>query len=162
MVILLQKIKWTTWNFGISPSKSLTMINSFSGIHAWLSNFYICDPFIYDGIEYTSSEAAFQAHKSLNLLDRMAIAEMSASQSKKAGKKLQLRADWNDVRLQIMEEILTIKFQQPELKTALKLTGTSELIEGNYWKDYYWGVCEGIGENNLGKILMKIRSLNNS
>ncbi len=32
-----------------------------------------------------------------------------------------------------------------------------ELIEGNHWNDTFWGICNGNGENNLGKILMKIR-----
>lgn len=36
-------------------------------------------------------------------------------------------------------------------------TGDAELIEGNSWGDTFWGECNGIGENNLGKILMKIR-----
>jgi len=28
---------------------------------------------------------------------------------------------------------------------------------GNHWGDRYWGVCDGKGENNLGKIQMGIR-----
>ena len=36
-------------------------------------------------------------------------------------------------------------------------TGEAELIEGNDWGDITWGVCNGIGENKLGKILMKLR-----
>ena len=38
------------------------------------------------------------------------------------------------------------------------------LIEGNYWHDNYWGNClcpkckEIEGQNQLGKILMKVRS----
>ncbi len=31
------------------------------------------------------------------------------------------------------------------------------LIEGNTWRDTFWGIYEGKGENNLGKLLMKIR-----
>lgn len=31
------------------------------------------------------------------------------------------------------------------------------VYKGNYWKDTYWGVCNGVGENHLGKLLMKIR-----
>ena len=37
-------------------------------------------------------------------------------------------------------------------------TGDSVLIEGNTWGDRVWGVCNGVGENRLGRILMKIRS----
>ena len=32
-----------------------------------------------------------------------------------------------------------------------------ELVEGNTWGDKVWGVCDGVGENNLGKTLMRIR-----
>lgn len=34
------------------------------------------------------------------------------------------------------------------------------IYEGNDWHDVYWGVCNGVGENMLGKMLMKIRQLN--
>jgi hypothetical protein len=40
----------------------------------------------------------------------------------------------------------------------LLATGDMELIEDNDWDDTYWGVCNGAGENNLGKLLMKIRA----
>jgi predicted NAD-dependent protein-ADP-ribosyltransferase YbiA (DUF1768 family) len=36
-------------------------------------------------------------------------------------------------------------------------TGDQELIEGNWWGDVIWGVCNGKGENHLGKILMEVR-----
>lgn len=31
------------------------------------------------------------------------------------------------------------------------------LIEGNDWGDTFWGMVDGEGENNLGKILMRVR-----
>lgn len=34
----------------------------------------------------------------------------------------------------------------------------AELIEGNTWGDRIWGVCDGVGENRLGKILMRVRA----
>jgi len=58
-----------------------------------------------------------------------------------------------------MEELLFIKFggKEPLLTRALIATGDTELIEGNDWEDTFWGVCNGMGENNLGKLLMKVR-----
>ena len=57
-----------------------------------------------------------------------------------------------------MEDICRAKFtQNEELKKKLIDTGDATLIEGNTWNDTFWGVCNGVGENNLGKILMKIR-----
>ena len=45
----------------------------------------------------------------------------------------------------------------PDLAAQLLATDPQELVEGNHWKDTYWGVCDGIGQNNLGKILMIVR-----
>ena len=36
-------------------------------------------------------------------------------------------------------------------------TGDKFIEETNWWKDQFWGVYNGVGENNLGKILMRIR-----
>jgi predicted NAD-dependent protein-ADP-ribosyltransferase YbiA (DUF1768 family) len=79
------------------------------------------------------------------------------SQAKWEGRKIPIRKDWEDVKLDVMESLLRVKFADLELKQLLLATGTAKLIEGNFWGDTYWGVCAGIGRNNLGKLLMKIR-----
>ena len=57
-----------------------------------------------------------------------------------------------------MEDLVRQKFtKNKDLAKLLKGTGNQELIEGNTWKDTFWGVYNGIGSNHLGKILMKIR-----
>jgi len=57
-----------------------------------------------------------------------------------------------------METLLREKFSKdPELRAKLLNTGTSKLVEGNTWGDRFWGVCRGQGENNLGRLLMKVR-----
>ena len=64
------------------------------------------------------------------------------------------------VRLDIMENVVRAKFMQnPYLAARLVATGTMPLEEGNRWGDTFWGVDvrTGKGENNLGKILMKVR-----
>ena len=71
-----------------------------------------------------------------------------------------LRPDWEDVKVQVMEDIVRAKFtQNPYLGDWLFNTGDSELIEGNNWGDTTWGVDIKTkkGKNLLGKILMKIR-----
>jgi predicted NAD-dependent protein-ADP-ribosyltransferase YbiA (DUF1768 family) len=47
--------------------------------------------------------------------------------------------------------------RNPELRVKLLNTGDLQLVEGNYWGDTFWGVCNGKGENHLGKILMRVR-----
>ena len=57
-----------------------------------------------------------------------------------------------------MYNICKIKFtQNPNLGKLLIETQNEEIIEGNDWDDTFWGVCNGEGQNNLGKILMQIR-----
>ena len=56
-----------------------------------------------------------------------------------------------------MRHLLFKKFSQYEFFELLMLTGDAELIEGNNWGDTFWGVCNGRGENMLGKLLMEIR-----
>jgi predicted NAD-dependent protein-ADP-ribosyltransferase YbiA (DUF1768 family) len=46
----------------------------------------------------------------------------------------------------------------PDLLALLLATCETELVDDNDWDVTYWGVCNGVGENNLGKLLMKIRA----
>ncbi len=112
-----------------------------------------------DNITYPTSEHAYQAYKTENLGERKKISHLTTpAKAKKYGNKLELRKDWNSIKLGIMENIIRQKFLQ-NLNYLKKLieTGNTELIEGNTWKDTYWGVYKSKGLNHLGKILMKIR-----
>lgn len=133
---------------------------TFRGKYGFLSNMYSVD-FEWDGRTYHSSEAAFQSAKSLNPAERDRFTEMSGVTAKREGKKVSLRADWEDVKEDLMEEILMAKFSQnPDIARQLIDTGDMELVEGNRWHDTYWGVdvFTGKGENRLGKLLMKVRA----
>ena len=132
-------------------------INRFIGNYRFLSNFYGC--FIkYDGLTFKSAEAAYQSQKTFEVHDRFSFQFLSASEAKKEGYKIQLRDDWEDVKVKIMYKIVKAKFKQNEqLKRWLVDTGRIELIEGNTWGDVYWGTVNGVGENKLGKILMRVR-----
>lgn len=133
------------------------MINSFEGQHRFLSNFFPADVY-YDGEWYPSAEHAYQAAKTLDLHTRHLISKLrSAADAKAAGRHVNLRADWEYVKLFVMEDILREKFKDEILRAKLINTRDEELIEGNWWGDRYWGVCRGEGENHLGKLLMKIR-----
>lgn len=139
-------------------TSSAIQIKEFSGPYRFLSNFYYVT-IAYEGIMYPSTEHAFQASKSLERSERLYIAEApTASEAKRRGRALKpIRSDWEQVRLKIMEDLLEIKFRQPLLRRRLLNTGRANLIEGNTWGDIFWGVCAGVGENHLGRLLMKIR-----
>lgn len=135
----------------------LPPVSAFSGEYRFLSNFWPAR-IAYEGIEYPSTEHAYQAAKTLDVGYRNFVAGLStAAQAKRAGKAAQLRSDWEQVKLQVMEDVLRLKFTDPDLAARLTATRGRELIEGNTWGDRFWGVCGGRGENHLGKLLTKIR-----
>ncbi len=137
----------------------MDVIKEFTGKYDFLSNFYKSQV-EYEGIVYPTSEHAYQAAKSLNLEVKKDVAAIpSPSGAKKYGKTIQLRKDWEFVKLKIMYEIVSSKFKNSELAKKLLDTGDAILEEGNNWYDTYWGIYlpTGKGENNLGKILMTVR-----
>ena len=136
------------------------MILSFRDEYFFLSNFYPVEIKL-DGIVYPNAEAAFQAQKTLDVEERRKFSMLkNPVQAKRLGRKVKLRDDWEEVKLDIMTEIVSQKFlQHPHLIEMLLQTGDEELVEGNKWGDRFWGVCKGKGKNHLGKILMKIRDV---
>ena len=133
-------------------------ILEFKGEFWWLSNFSSSNV-IFDGFEYPSVEHAYQAAKTMDKDERKQVRDAkSPGQAKKLGRKVTLREDWEQVKLQVMEGLLRQKFSsESDLSSKLLATGDGLLVEGNWWGDTYFGVCMGTGENNLGKLLMKIR-----
>ena len=134
-------------------------ITEFRGEYRFLSNFHI-HPIVYKGILYPSSEHAYVSMKSNDPRIKIQISqERSPGKVKKLGRGVDIASDWLDIRLNVMEEILRIKFSDTELKNRLLSTGNRLIYEGNWWKDTFWGVDieTGFGQNNLGKLLMKIR-----
>ncbi len=134
-------------------------INYFRGNYAFLSNFWEV-PVTYQGLTYGNSEAAFQAQKCRTEEEKIKFIGLGPSDSKKLGRRVLLRPDWEDVKQSVMEEIVRAKFtQNEELKQLLLSTGEQVLEEGNTWHDTFWGVDArtGEGQNHLGRILMKGR-----
>lgn len=131
-------------------------ITQFRGNYFFLSNFYVY-PFIYKGLTYQCAEAAFQAQKDPSR-SKM-FTNLSGAEARALGKskKIILPEDWDERRLEVMKEVLLAKFTIPDLNIHLLTTGNEELVETNTWRDTFWGVCNGKGENHLGKLLMEIR-----
>lgn len=134
------------------------IIARFRGPFKFLSNLYPT-PITYNGLTYCCLEAAYQAQKSLDYTVHTRFANIQLPyKSRGMGQRIKpIRSDWFNIRLDIMEELLHIKFSNPQLKECLQRTGKSTLIESNTWGDTFWGVFEGVGENHLGKLLMKVR-----
>lgn len=134
------------------------MIDRFDGEYFFLSNFYPY-PFEFDGRRWLTSEHAYQAAKANDEQTKDAFIGLTAGKAKRLGKKIALRPDWENIKLDVMYRILQAKFSHDALRDGLLSTGDQELVEGNNWYDDFWGVhTPGKGQNHLGKLLMRVRS----
>ena len=126
----------------------------------WLSNF---SRFIvtYEGLAYPTSEHLYQALKFTDSASRERIRlTPKPMEAARLGRTLPgMRADWDSVKLAVMEEVLWLKLDQnPYLKEKLLATGEAEIIEDATW-DSWWGCgADGKGRNELGKLWQKIRT----
>jgi ribA/ribD-fused uncharacterized protein len=114
------------------------------------------------GKVWPTTEHYFQAQKFVgseheetirNEPDSHQAAELGRDRSKP------LRADWNEVKDQLMREAVLAKFSQhADIRAGLLATGDAQLVEHTE-KDKYWGDGgDGSGLNMLGKILMEVRA----
>lgn len=116
---------------------------------------------------YPTSEHAFAAAKASGKAQHDVIAGARNPGSAKAlGRSCDLRKDWEDVKFEVMWQVLLAKFDQhPECVKLLRETGEREIYEGNTWGDEVWGVVyhpqDGLywGRNGLGEMLMEVRDL---
>lgn len=135
------------------------MIAGFFGPYRFLSNFYVASVW-FEGTLYPSTENAYQAAKCLFVEQRESFLNCDANEAKKRSKLITVRSDWSKVKIDVMRSVLVEKFNNHvDLRIKLLETGTKYLEERNYWGDQFWGMCDGIGENNLGKLLMSIRDM---
>jgi len=135
-------------------------VKYFFGEYFFLSNFYVTF-FKIEGITYSSVEHYFQSSKVLAKEDRFKITSaFTPGEAKLLGRRCNLRKDWEEVKIAVMTEGVFAKFaQNKDLKEKLLKTGDMVLEEGNDWRDEFWGVVDGRGENHLGKILMGVREI---
>lgn len=136
------------------------MIDSFFGDHRFLSNFFPARV-SFEGITYPTVEHAYQAAKTMDTVIREGIAQLhSPAAAKKIGRLLVLRPDWEQIKIGIMRSLVKQKFAADRgLANQLLATLPHELVEGNKWRDTFWGVCNGVGENWLGRLLMERREV---
>ena len=132
-------------------------ISSFDGKYRFLSNFSN-HTVTFGGFTYKNSEAAFHAQKDPSRAAE--FVDLSPSQAKRLGRRVKLRADWEQVKDDIMFDIVMAKFKQHDgIRKRLIETEDADLEEGNTWGDKYWGTVDGKGKNKLGKILMQVRDI---
>lgn len=141
------------------------MIDHFRGDYAFLSNFCPA-PFWYDGKYWRTAEHAYQAMKASTEEEAEFVRRASTpGKAKKAGRQVEMRSNWDEIKDDIMADIVYEKFSQnSSIRDELIRTGDELLVEGNTWHDQYWGDCKcnhhkhTPGMNMLGVILMVVRA----
>jgi len=157
------------------------MIHTFREENAFLSNMTAVE-IVYKDLKFGSTEAAYmwekcplctieikkgdKAEKYWEIGEIASWAQfcllMPPNLVKRKSREVELRPDWNDVKLKIMYDLLVIKFTQEPFRSKLLATGDQNIVEGNFWNDKFWGVdikaTPNEGENWLGRLLMDIRN----
>ncbi len=123
-----------------------------------LSNFFITQITV-DGKEYKTAEHYYQSKKFVGsdweeYIRNQMTAWLAATEGRR--KDLPIRPDWDDVKEDVMYRVLQEKFKIERFKNVLLSTGDEEIVEYSR-KDSYWGQCNGIGQNRLGELLMRLR-----
>lgn len=150
-------------NYGSRPDFGMvhddTHICGFFGEYRWLSNFHLCQV-DFEGLRYPSSENAYQAAK-IDPSLRGEFQTITPAKSKRLPKQLSDDFDqelWDRRKEEVMLAVLRSKFTlNRDVADKLIATGKKHLEETNWWGDKFWGVCKGVGQNRLGRILMQIR-----
>jgi len=135
------------------------MIHGFFGQYRFLSNMWPCSV-RFQGHWFPSVENAYQWAK-FTEDDLIRFQTFSPKDAKKESRFIPMRhasETWKAYRVVVMRACLISKFSDPSLRQQLLDTIPRHLEETNWWQDRFWGCdAQGIGENRLGRLLMKIR-----
>lgn len=117
---------------------------------------------LYDRMLWKTSEHAYQQAKFLDHVNKTNIYEAKTPREAAdigRDKSRPLRVDWEQVKDQVMFDVVYSKFKYNEdIQKILLSTGDSLLVEHTK-NDSYWGDGgDGSGKNMLGKTLMFVRN----
>lgn len=118
---------------------------------------------IYDGVEYNTVENFYQAMKTKDKDIRKKIATMHPAEAKKFARTIQLRSDWEDIKIKVMKYALDFKYKKNITHWIALINFEGDIVEYNYWHDNYWGHClctkckDIPHQNHLGKLLEDLR-----
>ena len=117
----------------------------------------------WNGYLFSSVEEAYQAASFMGS-DEELVEKIKKSHSVDEAQRIayanrdKRREDWDDVKIFIMEELLRLKIEQnPYVKKKLLQTEDYMIVEDSPKDDFWgWGSNRN-GQNNLGKLWMKLR-----
>lgn len=138
--------------YGHNPAKKGWMFSNFSDQQV-----------IMIGLAFPTSEHYFQYMKFVttdpNWAEQIRVSPNPTVCKKMGGSRAHpLRADWEEVKDQVMKDVLIAKAEQHKIfRDELLSTGNATIIEASPY-DYYWGEGkDGSGKNMLGVLLMEVR-----
>ena len=116
---------------------------------------------IYKGIRFATVEHAYQWAKfdSEKIKGVIKNAE-SPIKAFELGKfyKSERKQNWDELKVEVLYEIIKEKVtQHEEVRNALLATSDEEIVEDCPNDDFWGNGSSGKGQNQIGKILMKIR-----
>lgn len=117
--------------------------------------------FFKDGIYWKTSEHYYQAQKFVEPEVKLKIANAKTPKIASTigrDRNLNLRSDWEEIKQNIMYDAVYFKFSQnKDILRKLLDTGNAKLVEATV-KENYWGCGpNNDGQNNYGKILVRVR-----
>jgi ribA/ribD-fused uncharacterized protein len=135
-----------------------------------LSNMAGGFPLRVNGIELRTSEALYQCCRYPHdpETQRWVLDQSSPMWTKKVpGRDRRSRADWNEIRVEVMRWCLRVKLAQhlEKFGALLWITEQRPIVEESH-KDDFWGTLDPekkngptlVGSNVLGKLLMELRA----
>lgn len=153
-------------------NKIVNNLNGFRGKYSILSNFAehekisIILPYgDTNGKKYFANniETLFQAAKTnINWQIEEIIKSNDPNVSKYLGRRCKIRNDWEEIKINVMKELLEKKFivSNEFRHVLLSVPDDMYIVEMNRWCDKEWGVCSKTfqGKNKLGKLLMNLKA----
>lgn len=131
---------------------AFALVDGFFGEYYFLSNFSS------EGGVKPTVEHWYQAAKTQDAAEvEFIMSAETPGLAKKRGRRCTLVSNWEDIKVEVMRDLLYTKFEEPEICAKLVATNPRELIETNDWGDDFWGDCSGHGENMLGQLLEEVR-----
>jgi N-glycosidase YbiA len=127
----------------------------------FMSNFYRGAPFTLDHKVFATSEHYYQTQKWICVdpvyAEKVRTAPTAAEAKKLGGSTHKpMRADWEDVRVEVMRRAIHAKFtQNADIREKLLATGNDALHE-DAPLDSVWGL---VGKDLLGRLLIEERTL---
>lgn len=119
---------------------------------------------MFEGIRYPSLAHAWVATMTTDQEMRHILAEVpNLGRLERLRKIMEVRPDWESIRMTVLEQLCREKFSNPTLRATLLVTGNVSFIYGNNQHDNFLGSCicalckEEPKTNALGNLLMQIR-----